>query len=100
RQILGVLPWFAVIFVGVLAFLGVRWARRIARELSSPIDELVGWSAAIGRGDPLPPDADDGTAAAGEFAVLRNSFRTMAHELEESRAKELEAERVRSAVSL
>ncbi len=100
RRLLRVLPWFALVFVGILTFLGVRSARRIARELSSPIDELVGWSAAIGRGDPLPPDADDRAAGAGEFAVLRQSFRTMARELEESRARELEAERVRAAVGL
>ncbi len=100
RRVLRVLPWAAVAFVGILTFLGVRSARRTARELSSPIQELAGWATAIGRGDPLPPDAPHRVSAAGEFAVLRDSFRTMARELEESRARELEAERVRAAVGL
>jgi hypothetical protein len=75
RQLLRTLPWAAVLFVGALAVLGARSARRIARQLSRPINELAGWAALIGRGEALPTTDERSRAGAGEFAVLRRSFR-------------------------
>lgn len=100
RRILEVLPWIVLAFIGTVAFLAVRWARRTAHAFASPISELVGWSGRIARGEPLPPPPSDGREESGEFAVLRESFRTMAQELEFSRERALEAARVRASVSL
>src|SRR5690606_6069965 len=74
--------------------------RRIAHDLSAPIDELVGWARAIGRGEPLPARGAERRLNAGEFAVLRESFRTMARAIELSRVRELEAERNRASIGL
>jgi signal transduction histidine kinase len=100
RRILGVLPWIAAVFFVIVVLLGVRWARLIARGLARPIGELVGWSDRIARGEPLPPPTEEEREEAGEFGVLRESLRSMAHDLELSRVRALEAARVRAAVAL
>ena len=61
---------------GGLAVLALRAARGMGRRLSRPVEELAGWAGMVGRRQPLP--ADDGRAAADEFAVLRLAFRRMA----------------------
>jgi signal transduction histidine kinase len=99
RRALDVLPWFSLAFVATLALLGVRWSRRTARALARPIGDLVGWSGRIARGEPLPPEAPS-MPDAGEFGVLRDSFRAMAAEIETSRAREVEAARMRASVAL
>ncbi len=68
-----------------------RVANHLSRNLSRPLDELVGWTATIGRGEPLadvPP-----RKGAPEFVVLRNRMREMSTELRRGRARALEAER-------
>lgn len=100
RRIMRVIPWIALAFFGTLTFLAVRWARRTARGFASPIAELVGWSARIGRGESLPPPSAEENDASGEFAVLRQSFRTMTAELEASRERALEAARMKASISL
>ena len=68
-----------------------RVADHLSRSLSRPLSELVGWTATIERGDPLP----DGPPRKGapEFVVLRNRMREMATELRLGRVRALEAER-------
>jgi signal transduction histidine kinase len=75
----------------VIAFVGTRVAGHLSRSLSRPLQELVGWTERIGRGEPLP----DSTPRRGapEFAVLRTRMREMAAELELGRTRALEAER-------
>lgn len=79
-----------VLLIGVT--LGAsRVAGHLARQLSRPLDELVGWTGIIRSGASLP----DATARRGapEFEVLRAGMRTMAGELEAGRAQALAAER-------
>jgi signal transduction histidine kinase len=85
----------AVFTLGVLLiWASVLIARSLARQLSHPIDELVGWTVRIRRGEPLP--ADSTTGGAPEFASLRTALQETARELQAGRAAELEAERLRA----
>jgi two-component system nitrogen regulation sensor histidine kinase NtrY len=79
-----------VLLIGVT--LGAsRVAGHLARQLSRPLDELVGWTGLIRSGAPLPDVAR--RRGAPEFEVLRTGMRTMAAELEQGRAQALAAER-------
>lgn len=89
-----------VVVVSALVTLALLWvaasrvAGHLSRQMSRPLDELVGWTGRIQRGEALP----DGVPARGapEFAVLRDRMRTMARELAIGRERELEAERLRA----
>jgi two-component system, NtrC family, nitrogen regulation sensor histidine kinase NtrY len=84
-----------VLLIGA-AFLyaSVRLGGHLSRQLSRPIDELIGWTGNIRRMEPLPPDSP--RHGAPEFTALRNALREMAEALERARAQELEAERLRA----
>src|SRR2546428_71885 len=85
-----------VIVFGALALVvAVRLAGHLSRQLSRPIDELVGWTRLIRRRMPLPGVA---LAARGapEFEALRQALRELATALDAARDKELEAERLRA----
>jgi signal transduction histidine kinase len=85
----------AVLLVGA-AFLyaSVRLGGHLSRQLSRPIDELIGWTGNIRKSEPLPPDRT--SRGAPEFAALRVALREMADALERGRAREIEAERLRA----
>lgn len=68
-----------------------RVAGHLSRQLSRPLDELVGWTRLIRGGRPLPDMVE--RRGAPEFEVLRTSMRTMAIELAAGRQRALEAER-------
>jgi len=79
-----------VLLIGVT--LGAsRVAGHLARQLSRPLDELVGWTGLIRSGASLP----DAIVRRGapEFELLRTGMRRMAAELEQGRAQALAAER-------
>src|SRR5437870_2621743 len=86
----------AVVFVlGAFAVIAaVRVAGHLSRQLSRPIDELVGWTRLIRRRMPLP--AGPPTRGAPEFEALRQALRELATALEAGRERELEAERLRA----
>ena len=85
----------AVLLLGA-AFLyaSVRLGGHLSRQLSRPIEELIGWTGHIRRMEPLPPDRP--RRGAPEFAALRTALREMAEALERGRAREIEAERLRA----
>ena len=84
-----------VVVLGAFAvFAGVRMAGHLSRQLSRPIDELVGWTRLIRRRIPLP--AGPPTRGAPEFEALRQALRELATALDAAREKELEAERLRA----
>ena len=84
-----------VLLVGA-AFLytSVRVGGHLSRQLSRPIEELIGWTAHIRRMESLPPDRP--RRGAPEFEALRTALREMATALEQGRAREIEAERLRA----
>jgi signal transduction histidine kinase len=78
----------------VIAFIAWRVAGHLARQLSRPLDELVGWTESIARGEALPVTSD--ARGAPEFEVLRARMRTMAEQIEAGRSRAIEAERLRA----
>ncbi len=86
---------YATIILGLGAlvlYASVRVGGYLSRQLSRPIDELVGWTGRIQRDEALPADETEGGAP--EFAALRGAFREMATGLAEAKARQLEAERL------
>ena len=84
-----------VLILGALVvFAAIRFARHLSRQLSRPIDELVGWTRLIRRRMPLP--VTEATRGAPEFEALRQALRELATALNQARDKELEAERLRA----
>ena len=78
----------AALLMGLVAS---RVAGHLSRNLSRPLSELVGWTAMISRGEPLPEGPP--RKGAPEFVMLRNRMREMATELRLGRVRALEAER-------
>jgi signal transduction histidine kinase len=88
---------FAVVIVllGVaVLYAAVNLAGHLSRQLSRPIDELVGWTQLIRRHEPLPEGLV--TRGAPDFEVLRQALRDLAATLAAARDRELEAERLRA----
>jgi two-component system nitrogen regulation sensor histidine kinase NtrY len=85
-----------VVLLAGAAFLytSVRVGGHLSRQLSRPIEELIGWTGHIRRMEPLPPDRP--RRGAPEFEALRLALRDMADALEQGRAREIEAERLRA----
>jgi signal transduction histidine kinase len=75
-------------------YASVRFGGHLSRQLSRPIEELIGWTSHIRRLEPLPPDQP--RRGAPEFAALRTALREMAVGLERARSQEIEAERLRA----
>jgi signal transduction histidine kinase len=79
---------------GAFLYASVRFGGHLSRQLSRPIEELIGWTGNIRRMEPLPPDRP--RRGAPEFAALRTALREMAGGLERARTQEIEAERLRA----
>jgi signal transduction histidine kinase len=75
-------------------YTSVRLGGHLSRQLSRPIEELIGWAGHIQRNEPLPPDRP--RRGAPEFEALRRALRDMAAAIEQGRAREIEAERLRA----
>ncbi|MDQ3209200.1 MAG: HAMP domain-containing histidine kinase [Gemmatimonadota bacterium] len=75
-------------------YASIRFGGHLSRQLSRPIEELIGWTGNIRRLQPLPPDRP--RRGAPEFAALRTALRDMASALERARTQEIEAERLRA----
>jgi len=83
-----------IVFGGLALTTAVRLARHLSRQLSRPIDELVGWTRLIRRRVPLP--GGPASRGAPEFEALRQALRELATALDAGRERELEAERLRA----
>jgi two-component system nitrogen regulation sensor histidine kinase NtrY len=79
---------------GAFIYASLRFGGHLSRQLSRPIEELIGWTRNIRRLEPLPPDSP--RRGAPEFEALRTALREMAASLERARAQEIEAERLRA----
>jgi signal transduction histidine kinase len=91
-RLVGAFAIATVLSLLALAYVTSRVAGHLSRLLSRPLDELVGWTAAIADAAPLPATAD--ARGAPEFAVLRERMRTMSAQLAAGRRREVEAERL------
>lgn len=96
ERFLHVLPLAALAAGVLIASLALLVARALARSLSRPIDELVGWTERIARSEALPDAGSHTRRGAPEFEALRGALRRMAGELEAARRREVEAERLRT----
>jgi len=88
---------FAVVILllgAAVLYAAVNLAGHLSRQLSRPIDELVGWTQLIRRNEPLPAGAS--TRGAPEFEALRQALRELGAALAAARERELEAERLRT----
>jgi signal transduction histidine kinase len=90
-----------VIPVGLLAlvvfgFAATRVAGHLSRQMSRPLDEIVGWTGRIARGEPLPARAEKVARGAPEFATLRERMREMSEAIDAGRKRAAEAERLRA----
>src|SRR5881296_2362060 len=94
RYYAGAFAGVVVVLGAIVVFAGVRLAGHLSRQLSRPIDELVGWTRLIRRRMPLP--AGPPTRGAPEFEALRQALRELATALDAARERELEAERLRA----
>ena len=83
-----------IVFGGVVLVAAVRLAGHLSRQLSRPIDELVGWTRLIRRRMPVPEGPP--SRGAPEFDALRQGLRELATALDAARERELEAERLRA----
>jgi len=91
----GVAVVILLLGAGVL-YAAVNLAGHLSRQLSRPIDELVGWTSLIRRHEPLPPAGGPLSRGAPEFESLRQALRELAAALAAARERELEAERLRA----
>lgn len=92
RRAPGIAAAAAIVAFLLLLVVTSRVAGHLSRNLSRPLQELVGWTERIGRGEPLPEGPP--RRGAPEFEVLRQRMRAMARELELGRARAIESERV------
>jgi signal transduction histidine kinase len=83
-----------IVFGAFAVIAAVRLAGHLSRQLSRPIDELVGWTRLIRRRMPLPAGLP--SRGAPEFEALRQALRELATTLDDARERELEAERLRA----
>lgn len=93
RLLSGGLALMILAFGAVILYASVRLGGHLSRQLSRPMEELIGWTDHIRRHEPLPEDQP--RKGAPEFADLRHALREMAANLEQGRVRELEAERLR-----
>ena len=93
-RVLRLVAFLAFAGLVLLTVVASRVAGHLSRQLSRPLDQLVGWTSLIQRGEPLP-DAPE-PRGAPEFGTLRARMRTMARELALGRQRALEAERAQA----
>lgn len=100
ERFLRLLPSFTAGMLIFILLLSLMAARRLSRSFSRPVNHLVGWTELLVRGQPLPEEEDWEIRGVREFSGLRSAFRSMVEELQVARARELEAQRLRSWTEL
>lgn len=99
-RFLGLLPGFTAGMLILILLLSLLAARRLSRSFSRPVNHLVGWTELLTQGQPLPEKGDWESRGVREFSRLRSAFRSMVEEVQVARARELEAQRLRSWTEL
>lgn len=83
-----------LVLLAILSLVASRVAGHLSRQLSRPLDELVGWTARIANAERLPLPHEGEAKGAPEFGLLRDRMRQMATDLEAGRRAAIEAERL------
>jgi len=91
RAAAGALAVVILVVAAVVIGASLLLARRWARYVSAPVEELVDWVRRVERREPLPKVH---AAGAPEFAELRDAVRQLGDALERMRRQELEQERL------
>lgn len=90
---------FPLFFVGLALFgalIALAVARHVARQVSRPAREIVGWTHLIANEEPLPAPTPREESEVKELRRLRAALRQASEDLQRARARALEAERVKS----
>jgi nitrogen fixation/metabolism regulation signal transduction histidine kinase len=96
RRFLRLMPILLLSLGALIVVFSTAAARRLARALSRPIEDLVGWTDRIARGEPLPAERPGTDRGVEELSRLEEALRSMAEELERGRRRDIEAARLRS----
>ncbi len=97
ERILALVPVVAGLLFVVAAVGAMASARQVSRTLSRPVDGLIDWTEAVGRGKPLPPpNPGDEAKEIREVVRLRGALRSMERTLAEARRRELREARNQS----
>lgn len=96
QRLLSILPVALIGFTLMLALAALLISRRLARELSRPIQELEDWTERIARAEPLPEPLPRERREVREVQALRQALRRAAADLALARARERQQERTRA----
>jgi nitrogen fixation/metabolism regulation signal transduction histidine kinase len=96
QRFLRLMPILLMSLGALIVVFSTAAARRLARALSRPIEDLVGWTDRIARGEPLPAERPGTDRGVEELSRLEEALRSMAEELERGRRRDIEAARLRS----
>jgi nitrogen fixation/metabolism regulation signal transduction histidine kinase len=91
-----VLPALLLLFTLALTLAVLFISRRLARELSRPIQDLAAWTERIAQEQPLPSKLPAEAREVTEVQALRQSLRRAADELRLARERALQQERLRA----
>ena len=94
RQAVPAALFAAFIGLALLMLISSRVAGHLSRQLSRPLQELVGWADNIARNEPLPEGAPK--RGAPEFGLLRARMRRMSREIALGRERAVENERAQT----
>jgi nitrogen fixation/metabolism regulation signal transduction histidine kinase len=95
-RVLAVLPVLLILFAIALTLAALFISRKLARELSRPIQDLASWTERIAQEQPLPPRLPAEAREVTEVQALRQSLRRAADELRLARERALQQERLRA----
>jgi signal transduction histidine kinase len=90
------LPFFVGASTLILGAAALWLSRRLSRELSRPIRELVDWADRMARGEQLPESGSAEKGEVTEVRSLRQALRSASVQIDEGRTRALENERIRA----
>jgi two-component system, NtrC family, nitrogen regulation sensor histidine kinase NtrY len=96
ERLIGALPVVMLLFTLLLVFLALFISRRLAHQLSRPIQNLAAWTDLIAHEQPLPSPTPAEAHEVREVQALRQSLRRAATDLQAGRERALQQERIRA----
>ncbi|MEX2283332.1 MAG: ATP-binding protein [Gemmatimonadota bacterium] len=96
QRMVRALPIALLLFAIVLTVAAFVISRRLARQLSRPIQELAGWTDLIAQEQPLPIATPAESREVREVQTLRQSLRRASTDLNAARERALQQERMRA----